>query len=109
MSKQLDIKYRDKEYKLEFTRKSVEIMERQGFVASDVDDKPMTVLPALFAGAFIANHRYINSKLIEEIYEHMRNKKELIGKLTEMYNEPINALLDEPEDEEGNAEWTASW
>ena len=34
---------------------------------------------------------------------------ELIGKLAEMYNEPISALVDEPEENEGNLNWTASW
>jgi hypothetical protein len=26
-----------------------------------------------------------------------------------MYNEPIMALVDEPEESEGNLDWTASW
>ena len=39
----------------------------------------------------------------------MTNKGELIGKLAEMYNEPILALVDEPEENEGNLDWTASW
>jgi hypothetical protein len=29
--------------------------------------------------------------------------------LAEMYNEPIMALVDEPEEAEGNLTWTASW
>ena len=94
MSKQLKFTYKDKEYTLEYTRRTVERMEREGFVASDVRDKPMTTLPALFKG---------------EIYGKMINKQELIGKLAEMYNEPISALVDEPEENEGNLNWTASW
>ena len=35
--------------------------------------------------------------------------EELIGKLAEMYNEPIIALVEEPEENEGNVSWTASW
>jgi hypothetical protein len=109
MSKQLKFTYQDKDYCLEFTRKSVEQMERSGFVASDIQDKPMTVLPALFAGAFLANHRFVKQNVIEEIFAKMTNKSELIGKLSEMYNEPIMALVDEPEDAEGNVDWAASW
>ena len=71
--------------------------------------KPMTTLPTLFAGAFLANHRYIKQELVEEIYAKMTNKIELIGKLAEMYNEPILALVDEPEESEGNLDWTTSW
>ena len=109
MGKQLKFTYQDKEYCLEFTRKSVETMERQGFIASDITDKPMTVLPALFAGAFLANHKFIKKEVVDEIFLKMTNKSELIGKLSEMYNEPILALVDEPEDTEGNVDWTASW
>ena len=109
MNKQLKFTYQDKDYCLEFTRKSVETMERNGFVASDIKDKPMTVLPALFAGAFLANHRFVKSDVIDEIFSKMTNKSELIGKLSEMYNEPIMALVDEPEEAEGNVNWTASW
>ncbi len=109
MNKQLRFNYQDKEYCLEFTRKSVEQMEKSGFVASDIKDKPMTTLPALFAGAFLANHRFVKQDVIEEIYSKMINKGELIGKLAEMYNEPIMALVDEPEEAEGNLDWTASW
>ena len=109
MNKQLKFTYQEKDYCLEFTRRSVELMEKQGFIASDITDKPMTVLPALFAGAFLANHKFVKKDVIDEIFSKMTNKTELIGKLSEMYNEPILALVDEPEDAEGNVEWTASW
>jgi hypothetical protein len=109
MSKQLKFTYQDREYCLEFTRKSVEAMEKSGFVASDLGDKPMTVLPALFAGAFLANHRFVKRDVIDEIFSKMTNKSELINKLSEMYNEPIITLVDEPEESEGNVSWTASW
>lgn len=109
MNKQLKFTYQDREYCLEYTRKSVELMERQGFVASDINDKPMTVLPALFSGAFLANHRFVKKEVIDEIFAKLTNKSELIGKLAEMYNEPIMALIDDPEEAEGNVDWTASW
>lgn len=109
MSKQLKFTYKDREYVLEYTRRSVERMERNGFNATEMRDKPMTTLPALFAGAFIANHPYTKQDVINEIYGKMTNKQELIGKLSEMYNEPIEALLDDPEENEGNVSWTASW
>lgn len=109
MSKQLNFTYQGKDYCLEYTRKSVEVLEKSGFVASDIKDKPMTTLPALFAGAFLANHRFVKQEVIDEIFSKMTNKSELIGKLAEMYNEPIMTLIDEPEDAEGNLDWTASW
>ena len=109
MSKKLVFNYNDTEYTLEFTRKSIEMMEKGGFVARDIETKPMTILPALFAGAFMANHRFVKKDTIDKIYSKLKNKTELIGKLSEMYNEPIEALVSEPEESEGNVDWTANW
>lgn len=109
MAKQIRFTYDGVDYTLEFTRKSIEIMERNGFVITEVFEKPMTLLPTLFAGAFLAHHRSTKREVIDKIYESMPNKQELITKLAEMYNEPIEALLDEPEDEEGKVKWEASW
>lgn len=109
MAKQINFDYEGKSYTLEFNRKSVETMEKQGFVASDIKEKPMLTLPALFSGAFLAHHRFMKTEVIDEIYSKFTNRQELIGKLAEMYNEPIMALIDEPEDAEGNVNWDASW
>ena len=109
MSKQLKFKYNGTEYTLEYTRKSVEQMEREGFVAEDIRVKPMTMLPTLFAGAFKAHHRFVKPEVIEEIFSKMTNKGELIGKLAEMYNEPLSALIDEPDESSENLTWTQSW
>ena len=109
MNKQLKFTYQDKEYCLEYTRRSVEQMEKAGFVVGDITTKPMTVLPALFEGAFLAHHRFVKKDIIDKIFAKLTNKTELIGKLAEMYNEPIMTLIDEPEEAEGNLDWTASW
>ncbi|MBO4973430.1 MAG: DUF5055 domain-containing protein [Bacteroides sp.] len=109
MSKQLIFSVEGKEYTLEFTRRTVQEMERKGFIASDITDKPMTTLPALFAGAFLANHRFVKPEVIENIYNKLTKKQELIGKLAEMYNEPILALVEEPAEDKGNVDWTATW
>jgi len=107
MSKQLTFVYNDKEYTLEFTRATVRQMENNGFVATDIETKPMTVLPDLFRGAFLAHHRFEKAGVVDEIYAKMTNKPALIEALSDMYNEPIKALLDEPE--QGNVEWTPNW
>ena len=114
MAKTLTIKdpVSGESYTLEYTRKSVEIMEKQGFIAEEVERKPMTMLPALFAGAFIARHRFVKKEVIDKIYARLPRKDELIPKRVEMYNEPILSLMDEPEqvgDDEGNMDWTANW
>ena len=109
MSKQLNFEYKGTKYTLEFTRRTVEQMDREGFVAEDLKTKPVTMLPTLFAGAFKANHRFVKPDVIDEIYSKLTNKAELIGKLAEMYNEPIMALIDEPAESSENLTWTQSW
>lgn len=109
MAKQLIFEFDGKEYTLEYTRRTVAEMEKKGFIASDITDKPMTILPALFAGAFLAHHRFVKEDVINDIYSKLTKKEDLIGKLAEMYNEPIMALVEEPEEDVGNVNWTATW
>lgn len=108
MERKMTIEHNDAKYVLEYTRKSVEMMERQGFEIEGLQRKPMTYLPALFAGAFLAHHRYVKRDVINEIYDQLPNKGDMLGKLVEMYSEPIVALMDDPE-AEGNASWTVDW
>lgn len=109
MAKNIKLNYLGNEYTLQFTRKSIEIMERQGFKAEDLTEKPMLTVPFMFAGAFLANHRYLKREIIDEIFSNITNKQELIGKLAELYNEPLTALMDDPEESEKNVEWEASF
>lgn len=109
MAKTITFTFEGTEYTLEFTRKSIETMERQGFVVSDIGDKPMSTLPTLFAGAFLAHHRFVKKEVIDSIFEKLTNKQEFIQKLAEMYSEPLEALMDEPKESEGNLTWGASW
>lgn len=109
MSKQLNFNYNGTDYTLEFTRRTVEQMEREGFVADDIKTKPMTMLPTLFAGAFKAHHRLVKREVIDAIYDKMTDKAGLIAALAAMYNEPLMALLDEPAESSENLTWTQSW
>lgn len=110
MAKQLTFEYEGEKFTLEYTRRTVKMMEQQGFVLNNVDDIPLTAIPALFAGAFMAHHRFTNRKRIDEIYEKMPNKVDLMKNLAEMYTEPIAALFDEPDEAaEGNVEWGVNW
>ena len=109
MAKTLTIKYNGSEYTLEYTRKSIEIMEKRGFKITDVQDKPVSTLPALFAGAFLAHHKFVKSDVIDDIFSKLTKREELLSKLAEMYNEPILAMMDEPEESEGNLDWETSW
>lgn len=99
------LEYENNEYILEYTRRSVETMEKSGFVIDEIQSKPVTMIPQLFAGAFIKNHTGIKRKLVEEIYDYIPQKGELIATLGEMYMETVATLADEPEESVGNAQW----
>lgn len=109
MAKTIEFSYEGKDYTLEYTKRTVMQMEAEGFVVQDIDRKPMTILPAMFAGAFKAHHRWIKQEEIDKIYAHMPDKEKLVAALAEMYNEPIIGLMDEPESTEGNVDWIKSW
>ena len=102
MSK-IKLTYDKKEYILEFNRQSVKTMESQGFVLEELTAKPMTMIPLLFNGAFIKNHRGIKRNLMDEIFEEIGDKTALMEALMEMYAETLSTLT------EGSGEGNATW
>lgn len=105
MTTKIKFTYGGKQYILEFTKNSVKEMERRGFVASEVLEKPLTVLPDMFAGAFIANHRFTKRKVIDEIFSQIDDKAELLDSLAEMYSLVIDEFVDELEKRNKNLSW----
>lgn len=106
MAKTIAIKTEDgKEYTLEYTRKTIQQMESKGFKIQELDSKPMTMLPEFFAGAFLAHHKFVKREVIDDIFHKMKNKDALLEALGNMYNEPLLALMDEPDESEGNIDW----
>ena len=104
MNKQLTFSYKDKDYTLEYTKDTIRQMERNGFRPDELAEKPMTMLPDLFAGAFIKHHPTVKRSKVDELYGMMKDKSKLLQTLLEMYAEPVDALMDE-----GNLEWTPNW
>lgn len=109
MDKSIDIRYKGERYVLKFTKDTVRRMIRAGFKLGDIADEGLVTLPELFAGAFLANHKNVKRELIDEIYSTMRDRSELFMKLQAMYREPFEVFLSDPEENEENASWTASW
>lgn len=105
MSKQITFEHEGKEYTLEFTRKSIEKLEQRGFKLTDVRDKPVTTLPILFAGAFLAHHPYVKKEVVDAVFNEIDDKDSLIQKLGEMYNDPIRSMTES----EGKIKWEANW
>lgn len=104
MSK-INMTYNKVEYTLEYSRQSVKTMESQGFVLDDITAKPMTMIPMLFAGAFIKNHRGMKRNLIDEIFDNIKDKTGLMAALMEMYAETLSSLTEDNAESEGNVAW----
>ena len=94
--------HNNKEYELEYSRATARTMESQGFDINEITSKPMTMIPLLFSGAFIKNHKGTKRSLMDEIYEEIGDKTSLIEALMEMYAETLGALTD---NNEGNVTW----
>ena len=104
MSK-ITLTHNDKEYTLEYSRQSVKTMEQQGFVLDELASKPMTMIPMLFQGAFIRNHKGIKRNVMDEIYKGIGNRSELMEALMEMYAETLSTLMDDDAEDAGNVSW----
>ena len=105
MAKTISFTWNDKNYTLEFTRASVVKLEKSGFEIQKAADLPVSTIPDLFAGAFVAHHPLVKQATIDEIYANMPDKTQLVEKLVEMYVDVINTLLDEPSDETKKISW----
>lgn len=101
--KKITFQFENKTYTLEYTRETVKWMLRRGFKLEDLTSKSLIVLPELFAGAFRANHKDVKSELAERMLYTFKDRENLFSTLVEMFTEPINELLGEESDDEGNA------
>lgn len=106
MAKTITLTYNKKAYTLEFTRESIMRMERTGFDIQAIESQPATMITMLFRGAFIAHHSNTTNTVIDRIWEKLPSKQELVAALAEMYTEPLDALVADPEKKEGEIPWT---
>ena len=95
--------YNNVDYTLGFTLATIEQMERAGFVRDELATKTATRTQELFYGSFLANHKGIKRKLVDEIFTNLKDKEALFKALLEIYDEAGDALV-----EEGNVSWTMS-
>lgn len=118
MAKQITFKVDDKEYILEFNRKTVKSASEKGLTIErleKIDDNKadaVELVPLLWCCAFDMHHPSVSENKRLELFEKMSNKKGkdendlgLLGALFELFAEPITTLLED----EGNVEWTPSW
>lgn len=109
MQNEISFEYEGTQYTLTFTRKTIKELNQRGFTPAMAIDTPAFGVPMLVRGAFLAKNRWTKPEKIDEIYEHITNRKEFVSKLLEMYAAPINEMLDDPEDDEKNVEWEANF
>lgn len=96
------------DYVLEFNRKTVESMERNGFVLDT--DRPNSMIDQLFRGAFQMHHKGIDQNRIREIWKQQRQKDELLTALVQIYMEPLENLMADPEgDSDDENPSTPTW
>jgi len=105
MAQQIRVSFNDEEYTLEYTRATAKAMEKGGFDINAISSQPNTMIPLLFAGAFLCHHRKVKEETINAIFNKMTNKEALINKLVEMYADTVTTLLEDAEGEQGNASW----
>ena len=92
-------------YRLEFTPRVVKAMERKKF---KVDfDYPMSCAEDLFTGAFQANYGgKITPEQITKIWKLQTKKSDMVVKLVQLYMNPVNEFMAEPDGADENADPT---
>lgn len=96
----------DRDYTLAYTRETARTMQQNGFDIAEIRSKPNIMIPLLFRGAFLAYHKDIKTKVVDDIFDKIKDRSGLIGELIGMYQECVDSLFDEPE--EGNVSWKKS-
>ena len=96
-------------YELTFTRESAEATERNGFQIYEFSNgiNPIKNTYALFYGAFIARNKGIKRKVVDEMFQHIEDKEDLMGVLLEMFMDASKSLL--ATDTEDKTAKNATW
>ena len=105
--KQITVRDKDNNsYVLTFTAETVQAIESRGFVLENLDKQPMTMMPHLLEGAFLAKEKSrVTPEKVIEIWQGIKDKKGLLQKLILLYNDPIDEMLVQ----EGNIGWEANF
>lgn len=105
MAKKIEFTVDDTDYTLEYSRRTQTTMERNGFRLDEIGDKPQTMIPMLFRGAFMMHHPRIKEEEVNHIYKLLGDKSGLVEALIECYGDVTATLFDEPEDDAKKVEW----
>ena len=100
----ITIEYNGESYKLGFTRDSIKRMEDRGFDFSKAEQKQISSMFELVEGAFRTYTPRITTDKIMEVWGALKGKDDLYKALMEMFREPL-MVLNDPEEDQGNASW----
>lgn len=104
----------EKEYTLEYNRKSAKAALRDGFdpdmMTEGNEVEAMLMIPILFNHAFDMHHSEVEEKEKDAIYEMIPNKLDMIGALAELFADPIDKLTADPKGAKSkNFKWKKTW
>lgn len=111
MAEVITLKLDGRTYKLGFTKATVRALERKGFRVERVMESSFEATEQLIHGAFAAHNKSLSADVIDSIVEEMPDKPKLVGRLVELYLEPLTGLLglgeeaEEGEEVEKNGSW----
>lgn len=101
----IKITHNGEEYKLEFDRATIKMLESAGFNYQEFLEKPMTNIELAFTAAFVKNHPKIKQTVVDEIYNGAKDKTGLVAAISKMISDFYEALLADPEEDTGNVNW----
>lgn len=107
--KKITFTYNDKEYTLEFNRKTVKECGVSVQDLQDLEKDPMSaleIIPRIWCYAFKVHHDELSEDECMEIYDNMTGKDEkLVEALVGIYVHPLETLFAK----EGNVKWKKNW
>lgn len=103
----IKFKYEGKEYKLEFDRATVKLLEANGFDSRRLKDgtQTLTMQELLFKAAFLKHHADVEVGTVIEMIKKFKDVTGLTLKLLEMRDEIIAEFLGD--ESSGNVEWVS--
>lgn len=81
----------NREYTLEYSRRTVSKVERAGFNINEIESKPMTMVYLMFWGAFLMHHPHMSQEQTDKILD---TKFGGITGLAEITNEDGVSMID---------------
>ena len=108
MGKSITFEYEEKKYTLEFNRKSVERLERSGFVLDEISSKPLVMIPMLFHGAFYMHHKGHYAGVYKQDTGRHKRCKGSCRRSGRYVLEPVLSLIDDEVDEAKNVSWAVN-